>query len=264
MRHLQRRDLTESDVRARVAALDWWHTIELPGGIVTPGSWDLRPTAARVPWPRSLAGLRCLDVGTMDGFWAFELESLGAGEVLAIDVADPARQDAPYRRRDRPGGRRRGETFRVAAEALGSKAELRDSSVYDLDAADLGQFDLVVVGYVLQLLRDPLRALEAIRDVCQGWLIVVDTISAPLSLLPTPLARLCARRGFLEWFVFNRRGLEKALELTGFRVETAVRVRDCPGPADRPRDLPLRMQAGHAVGLLGRSLAVRARADSGG
>ncbi len=242
-----------------MAALDWWHTIELPGGIVTPGSWDLRPTAARVPWPRSLARLRCLDVGTMDGFWAFELERRGAGDVLATDLADPAQQDTPYGRGDRQGDRR-GETFRLAAEALGSQAELRDSSVYDLDAADLGQFDLVVIGYVLQMLRDPLRALEAIRDVCRGWVVVVDTISAPLSLLPAPLARLCARRGFLEWFVFNRRGLEKALELTGFRVEAAVRVRDRPGPAARVPDLPLAMQAGHAVGLLDRSLAVRARA----
>ena len=51
----------------RVAAHAWWHVIELAPGVVTPGSWDLRPTAAELPWP-DVAGKRCLDVGTMDGF----------------------------------------------------------------------------------------------------------------------------------------------------------------------------------------------------
>src|SRR6186997_331743 len=55
--------------RRRVAELDWWHTIEVAPGLLTPGGWDLRTTAMRLPWPRSLAGKRCLDVGTMDGFW---------------------------------------------------------------------------------------------------------------------------------------------------------------------------------------------------
>ena len=90
---------SEQDLRRRVADHGWWHTIELAPGVVTPGWWDLRPTAARLPWPGSLQGLRCLDVGTMDGFWAFELERRGAGEVHAIDLADPARQDVPYRQR---------------------------------------------------------------------------------------------------------------------------------------------------------------------
>jgi hypothetical protein len=63
--------------RARVAELDWWHTIEVAPGVVTPGGWDLRPTAERLPWPPSLAGMRCLDIGTMDRFWAFELERRG-------------------------------------------------------------------------------------------------------------------------------------------------------------------------------------------
>jgi hypothetical protein len=79
--------------RARVAELDWWHTIEVAPGVVTPGGWDLRSTAERLPWPPSLAGMRCLDIATMDGFWAFELERRGAGEVVASDVLDATRLD---------------------------------------------------------------------------------------------------------------------------------------------------------------------------
>jgi hypothetical protein len=36
----------------------------------------------------------------------------------------------------------RGDTFRLAAELLGSRATLLDRNVYDLDPADVGTFDL--------------------------------------------------------------------------------------------------------------------------
>src|SRR5207302_43882 len=40
----------------------WYHTLELPGGVVTPGWFDLRPIVGRLPWPE-VRGARCLDVG---------------------------------------------------------------------------------------------------------------------------------------------------------------------------------------------------------
>ena len=81
-----------------------------------------------------------------------------------------------------------GGELRVGGGLLGSRVTLRDLSVYDLDPRDVGEFDLVVMGYVLQMLRDPLRALEAIRRGGRGHLVVLDTISLPLELLRTPLA----------------------------------------------------------------------------
>jgi tRNA (mo5U34)-methyltransferase len=254
---------SEQDIRRRLADHAWWHTIELAPGVVTPGWWDLRPTAARLPWPGSpLRGLRCLDVGTMDGFWAFELERRGAGEVHAIDLADPAHQDVPYHQRlerdSTPPARLRSQSFRTAAELLGSRVVYHDLNVYDLDPRGIGQFDLVILGYVLQMVRDPLRALEAVRGVCRGWVLVLDTVSAPLSLLPAPLARLCARRGHLEWFVFNRAGLAQALALAGFQVEAVTGIlRDHPGPAVATAGLSWSVRARHALGLLGRSVAIR-------
>src|SRR6266508_3395377 len=80
--------------REQVAAVPWYHTIELPGSITTPGEYDLRGTLARLPFPATLRGSRCLDVGTHDGFWAFEMERRG-GTVVAIDVDDPSRYDWP-------------------------------------------------------------------------------------------------------------------------------------------------------------------------
>jgi len=67
---------------------EWWHVIDLPDGSVTPGGWDLRDVARQLPWP-DLSGKRCLDVGTADGFWAFEMEKRGAADVLATDLPTP-------------------------------------------------------------------------------------------------------------------------------------------------------------------------------
>jgi tRNA (mo5U34)-methyltransferase len=247
--------------RARVSELDWWHTIEVAPGVVTPGGWDLRPTAERLPWPPSLEGMRCLDIGTMDGFWAFELERRRAGEVVASDVLDAARLDRFVADRVLSEQHRRPSerNFALAAELRGSRIALRDLNVYELDPSEVGEFDLIVMGYVLQMLRDPLRGLEAVRRVCRGQLILLDTVSRPLELLPTPLARLDARRDGSEWFVFNRRGLRKALELSGWIVEETTPVlRDHAGPGVGPREGVLG-RAGQLFGIRGRSAAIRAR-----
>ena len=193
--------------------------------------------------------MRCLDIGTMDGFWAFELERRGAGEVVASDVLDATRLDRFVA--DRLGGRQHRRpserNFALAAELRGSRIALRDLNVYELDPDEVGEFDLVVMGYVLQMLRDPLRGLEAVRRVCRGQLILLDTVSRPLELLHAPLARLDARRDGSEWFVFNRRGLRKALELTGWVVEETTPVlRDHAGPGVGARERALRF-AKHAL-----------------
>jgi tRNA (mo5U34)-methyltransferase len=198
----------------------------------------------------------------MDGFWAFELERRGAGEVVASDVLDATRLDHCVADRLRGQQHRRGSerNFALAAELRKSRIELRDLSVYDLDPAEVGEFDLVVMGYVLQMLRDPLRGLEAVRRVCRGHLILLDTVSRPLELLPAPLARLDARRDGSEWFVLNRRGLRKALELAGWIVErTTPLLRDRPGPGVGRRELALLPRAMHAFGIRGRSAAILAR-----
>src|SRR5690242_4683333 len=87
--------LSDDELRRYVAEREWYHTIELRPGIETPGWFDLRPVASRLPWP-DLAGKRCLDIGTFDGFWARQMAARGAGDVLAIDILDPLKWDWPY------------------------------------------------------------------------------------------------------------------------------------------------------------------------
>jgi tRNA (mo5U34)-methyltransferase len=202
--------------------------------------------AKRMPWPASLNGARCLDVGTMDGFWAFEMERRGAAEIIGIDLnqhSEPA------------------NNFRLAADLLGSSATWQEVNVYDLSPTKLGQFDLVFVGYVLNLLQDPVRALEAIRNVCRGAVIVLDEISLPLTMIHRqPLAKLVPRPGYLEWWVFNAAGLRRVLTVAGFQPEAeSSLLRFQPGPGTDLSTVPMAYRLRRAAGLAGVSLAVRAR-----
>ncbi|HUC36591.1 MAG TPA: class I SAM-dependent methyltransferase [Acidimicrobiales bacterium] len=217
-------DGASSDLRAEVGSIEWYHTIELAPGVVTPGWHDTRSVVAQVPFPASLAGKRCLDVGTFDGFWAFEMERRGASEIVAVDVPDPKQWDWPVvsseETRATIGSRKaEGRGFHTAHRALASKVQLLDRSVYDIDESDMGKFDLVYLGSLLVHLRDPIRALERLRDVCSGTMIVVDGIELFLSLLlPNLAVATFDGHGRPWWWYPNQAGLRRMVEAGGFEV----------------------------------------------
>ena len=70
------------------------HALELAPGQVTEGLFDLRPYVERYGLPDRMDGMRALEVGTWDGFWAFEMERRGA-EVVALDLDDERDLDWP-------------------------------------------------------------------------------------------------------------------------------------------------------------------------
>ena len=86
--------ITVTDVHEQIASALWYHTIEIAPGLVTPGWFDLRPVLRKMPWP-DVRGKRCLDIGTYDGFLAYEMEKRGASEVIAIDIEDHTQWDWP-------------------------------------------------------------------------------------------------------------------------------------------------------------------------
>ena len=205
----------------------WYHTIDLAPGIVTPGHFDLRPIIDQLPWP-NVRGKRCLDVGTWDGFLAFELERRGAGEVVAIDIPDHEQWDWPPRIRKKGldylntvAGPRRGRGFEVARAALRSSVRLEELSVYDLTPERLGHFDVVVCGSLLLHLRDPLRALAAIRSVCDGHFLSSNQVDLLRSIgrRKRPLLRLDGTSDLCQWFLPNAAGHRRLLEAAGFEIE---------------------------------------------
>src|SRR4026209_1320594 len=149
------------DLKPRAAAILWYHTIDLGGGVVTRGIDDTPQRLARVHLPASLHGLTVLDIGAWDGFFSFECERRGAARVVAAD----------YYSWHGPGWGTKA-AFQLAREALGSAVADVDIDVMDLSPERLGTFDVVLFLGVLYHLRHPLLALERVSSVTRDQLIV--------------------------------------------------------------------------------------------
>jgi tRNA (mo5U34)-methyltransferase len=124
---------------------DWYHSIELPDGRVLQGAQtleQLRRRVAQFPLPEDLSGKTLLDIGAWDGWFSFEMERRGA-RVTAADCIE------------QPG-------FLLAKQRLGSRVDYRVIDVYDLSAANAGQFDIVLFLGVLYHLKHPLLGLEKV------------------------------------------------------------------------------------------------------
>lgn len=215
---------------------DWYHTLTLPDGTRTPGLFDHRPVLDRYQLPDRLDGQRVLDVGTFDGYWAFEFERRGA-RVVALDVPDKADMDwpAPLRRTRQWENASTYENFEIAHQALASSVVRERLTVYEASPERLGTFDLVFVGSLLLHLRDPVRALDALRSVCNDRLQVVDAVDPLLDRFGRWFsgARFQARDGRMEWWVPNRRCLGQMVEAAGYvNVEVGPRF-DVPFRARR-------------------------------
>ena len=236
--------------------------MSLSPGVETPGWFDLRPTVERLPWP-DVRGKRCLDVGTYDGFFAFELERRGAREVVATDIADPEQWDWPSRVRARgveylrtAAGPEKGLGFRIASSLLGSSVRLEQVSVYDLSPETLGEFDVVVCGSLLLHLRDPLGALGAMRSVCRGSLLSTTQVDLGRSLRQrrAPLVRLDGASELCQWWLANVAGHCQMVHAGGFEIERDSGLYSVPfgpahpsrgtGPAARARSLARRVLTG--------------------
>jgi tRNA (mo5U34)-methyltransferase len=203
----------------------WYHVLELPGH-TTEGMFDMRQYVPMYGLPDSLAGKRVLEVGTWDGFWAFEMEKRGA-EVVAIDLDDENALDWPPRRRYPDSSLVRGSGFRLAKEMLDSKVERVVKSVYHATPEELGTFDYVFCGSVILHLRDQLLALERIANLVKpgGTFITAEEYEPVTDLVPFPMARFRANRdAAVVFWVPNRKAWRDMLWYAGFdRVEEIKR-----------------------------------------
>ncbi len=160
-------------LKREVTGLQWWHTIDLGNGIVTPG---LDPTPARLPElqiPQDLTGLSVLDIGAWDGFFSFEAERRGARRVLATDSFCWGQ-----------GGWGSKAGFTLARQALGSRVEDLNIDPLELSPDRIGTFDLVFFIGVLYHMRHPLLALERVFSVTRDRLILQTQVD--LSALERP------------------------------------------------------------------------------
>jgi tRNA (mo5U34)-methyltransferase len=181
--------MNERELEQSVAALsDWFHSIDLGDGVITPGRKTpamLEAELASLHLP-DLAGKSVLDIGAYDGFYTFAAEKRGASRVVALDhfvwsldlaklrelgdvPFDEIERCAAWDPKELPGKRR----FDLAHRALGSRAEAVVADFHDVDFEAIGgPFDVVLFLGVLYHMRAPLTSLESVARATRGVAII--------------------------------------------------------------------------------------------
>jgi len=214
-----------NDLQKRVAAIRWYHTIDLGSGVTTNGVDDSPQRLARAQLPASLEGLSVLDIGAWDGFFSFECERRGASRVVAADY---------YSWHGSGWGTKAG--FTLAREVLGSGVEDIDIDVMDLTPERLGTFDVVLFLGVLYHMRHPFLALERVASVARDRLILETVVD--MVWLKRPAMAFYPDRELnndpTNWWGPNVPAVRGMLTNLGFeRVTTVTRLPSAPYRAAR-------------------------------
>jgi tRNA (mo5U34)-methyltransferase len=212
--------MNADELRRRAGALRWYHSMDLGHGVVTRGVDNSPERLARIRLPEDLSGKSVLDVGSWDGFFAFEAERRRASRVVACDS---------YAWHGLGWGTGEGKLgFELAREAFGSRVEDVNLDVMELSPERVGTFDVVLFLGVLYHLPNPLLALERVAAVTKGLLIletVVDMVG-----LRRPAAAFYPGRELngdpTNWWGPNQAAVRGMLQTVGFsRVEEITPAR---------------------------------------
>ena len=214
----------------------FYHAMELPGFGLIPAHWDLRGRFDDYIGGVNVSGKSVLDIGTATGFLSFESEKRGAARVVSFDQSDGAEQrflpfkDKPYSR-DRA---RWAQEYRVEIERwknaywlshrlLKSRAEVFYGDVYTLPT-ELGEFDIAIVGSVLEHLSDPITALASIGRLTKERMIVVT----PLLETGERIARFEGRASVPDadftWWTYSLGTYREVFGMLGFTIEKVSRA----------------------------------------
>jgi tRNA (mo5U34)-methyltransferase len=150
----------------------WFHTFALNSaeGIYAPGT--ARDHRYRMPAiPEDFRGLRVLDVGAFDGFYAFLAEARGARRVVAVDNEQYVEWV-----RDRWGAELSGgEGFHAIKQLLSSSVEYRRLDAFELDRLS-ERFDFIFCAGILHRVEAPERLLAVMRRrLAEGGRVLLET-----------------------------------------------------------------------------------------
>lgn len=218
--------MTDEEIRAGIERLrPWFHCIELRAGIKTKfetygsepadhpqGTWE----KIRRCLPADLSGKSVLDVGCNAGFYSVAAKRRNAARVLGVDAQRHQIRQA-----------------RFVNRALGLDLEFAKLSVYDLNPATLGQFDITLALGLIYHCKHLVLALEKLFLVTKELLIIETDIFPPErtpasfaypvgGLEPTlhPLAYVenppAAKEATFNWFLPSPAALEALLRNVGF------------------------------------------------
>ena len=208
----------------------FYHTIELPDLGVQKGHWDLRSRFDDYIGGVDVRGKSVLDVGTATGFLSFEAEARGASRVLSFDMSD-VRQQAivPFKGKlytyDQHDAwiRKWKNAYWLCHRLLNSKADVYYGSIYALPQ-ELGQFDITIVGAVLEHLVDPVSALISIARLTRERMVLVT----PLVESNEKIARFEPNADRPEadftWWTYSVGLYRELLRILGFEIEKITRA----------------------------------------
>jgi tRNA (mo5U34)-methyltransferase len=236
------------ELRTRVNAIPWYHSIDLGQGVITPGDSKTVPlTRKQLP---DFSGRSVLDIGAWDGYYSFLAERRGASRVVALDhyvwgvdfaarqayweecrsrgeLPDPNRDLTDFWLPDTLPGRR---GFDLAHEALGSRVEAVLGDFMSMGADELGTFDIVLFMGVLYHLEEPLTGLRRVRELTKE-VAVIETEA--IEILGYPNNNLLfffpgdeLGGDFTNWYAPTLPALHALCRAAGFsRVETKMHLR---------------------------------------
>lgn len=143
------KQIKKEEILKKIEKVYWYHKFEVLPGIITPGRFHVNAKEVFDIYgiPKTLHGLKALDIGTWDGPYAFELENRGAS-VTAFDIQDPNCTG-----------------FNIAKEIRRSNVRYIQASVYNLSEVLREKFDIICFFGVYYHLKYPLLAFEQIHAV---------------------------------------------------------------------------------------------------
>jgi tRNA (mo5U34)-methyltransferase len=185
--------LSPDELREYVGRMGWYHQIDLGNGVLTPGMKSQRDIARE--WELfalgDLTGKSVLDIGGVDGAYAFLAERNGADRVAVLDhylwatdpdhyariyhahieagMIPPAPHESEAWHQDTLPARWR---FDTARQALHSRVEGIVQDFTECDLAAVGQWDIVAYLGVLYHMPDPVRVLRRVAAVTRDQAII--------------------------------------------------------------------------------------------
>ena len=222
--------LAEPRLVERLEDCFFYHAMDLPGFGLVPAHWDLRGRCDDYVGGVDVAGKSVLDVGSATGFLSFEAEKRGASRVVSFDMSDARQQkflpfkNKTYYRDPERWAREYGaeveqwkNAYWLCHRLLHSKAEVYYGDIYDLPM-ELGEFDIAIVGSVLEHLNDQISALASIARLVKETIVVVS----PLLQTDERIARFEALAGNPDadftWWTYSLGVYREVFGMLGFSI----------------------------------------------
>jgi len=168
----QMSESSNSERVSRALEKEWFYAYELPDGQRTRSynggeldaihdtRWAMVEAHLESMYEGQYAELRAVDLASHQGFFAVKVAQMGFAGVLGVEARQSHVDDS-----------------RLIADIYGlQQLQFRQADIYDVDAQQQGQFDLVLMLGLLYHLENPVGALRLCHALCKGVCLIETQI----------------------------------------------------------------------------------------